>query len=68
MDFGNDWEEPMQIELLDGSVQNRAKLRVLADDFRLLDREDVQEAIKTCKDYSEGQHKIMGIYDKVYMS
>ena len=58
----------MQIEFLDGSVQNRVKLRILADDFRLLDREDVQEAIKTCKDYSEGQHKIMGIYDKVYMS
>lgn len=58
----------MQIELLDGSVQNRAKLRILADDFGLLDREDVQEAIVTCKDYSEGQCKIMGIYDKVYMS
>lgn len=57
----------MQIELSDGSIQNRPKLRMLADDFGLLDREEVQKAIKTCKDYSDGQYKIMRIYDNVYM-
>lgn len=48
--------------------QEKKELRVLADDFRLLDRKDVQEIIETCESYAEGQRKIMRIYMAVYMS
>jgi len=47
-------------------VESR-ELKVLADDFCLLDREDVQEVIMSCRSYREGQQAIMKIYDKVYM-
>lgn len=45
----------------------KKELRVLADDFRLLDRADVQEVIKTCRSYEEGQREIMRIYTAVYL-
>jgi len=47
--------------------QEKKELRVLADDFRLLDRADVQEIIENCTSYAEGQRKIMRIYTAVYM-
>lgn len=47
--------------------QEKRNLRTLARDFGLLDREDVQEIIDTCKSYSEGQQYIMRVYDVVYM-
>lgn len=46
---------------------DKKELKTLADDFGLLYRKDVQEAIKNSKSYSEGQQKIMRIYTKVYM-
>lgn len=49
------------------SKQDKKDLKILADDFKLLHREDVQEIIGTCKSYAEGQRKIMGIYTAVYM-
>lgn len=47
--------------------QEKKELKILADDFRLLDRPDVQEIINTCKSYAEGQRKIMRIYTAVYL-
>lgn len=47
--------------------QEKKELKVLADDFGLLGREDVQEIIETCKSYSEGQRAIMRVYEKVYI-
>ncbi len=47
--------------------QEKKELRVLADDFGLLHRADVQEIIKNCKSYAEGQRKIMRVYEAVYM-
>jgi len=47
------------------SVQK--ELMIFADDFRLLHRKDVQEIIETCKSYSEGQQKIMRVYETVYL-
>lgn len=47
--------------------QDMKDLMELAEDFKLLEREDVQEIIENCKSYVEGQRKIMGVYDKVYM-
>lgn len=47
--------------------QDMKDLMELAEDFKLLEREDVQEIIENCKSYAEGQRKIMGVYDKVYM-
>jgi len=49
------------------SKQERKDLKILADDFRLLDRADVQEIIKNCKSYAEGQQRIMRVYTSVYM-
>lgn len=43
------------------------ELMVLADDFGLLHREDVQEFIENCKTYEEGHKKIMKVYEEVYM-
>ncbi len=40
-------------------------LETLADDFGLLQRNDVQEIIQNCKTYAEGQRKIMRVYTKV---
>ncbi len=42
-------------------------LETLADDFDLLQRNDVQEIIQNCKNYAEGQRKIMRVYTKVYL-
>lgn len=33
---------------------DQKELRVLADDFGLLQRKDVQKIIETCKSYAEG--------------
>lgn len=49
------------------STQDRKELQVLADDFRLSHRKDVQEIIQSCKSYSEGQQKIMRVYSAVYL-
>ena len=49
------------------SKQDKKDLRRLADDFGLLYRRDIQEIIKNCKSYAEGQQKIMRIYTAVYM-
>lgn len=49
------------------SKQDRKDLKVLADDFGLLQREDIQEIIENCKSYREGQQKIMKIYTAVYL-
>ncbi len=49
------------------SKQDKKDLKVLADDFCILNRKDVQEIINTCKSYVEGQQKIMRIYETVYM-
>lgn len=42
-------------------------LETLADDFGLLQKNDVQEIIQNCKTYAEGQRKIMRVYTKVYL-
>lgn len=47
--------------------QDKRELQVLADDFYLSERKDVQKVIETCKDYADGHDKIMMIYDKVYL-
>lgn len=49
------------------SKQDKKDLKILADDFGLLYREDVQDIIETCKSYSEGQQKIMRVYTAVYL-
>lgn len=49
------------------SKQDRRDLKTLAGDFGLLHRKEVQEIIKSCKSYSEGQQKIMRVYTAVYM-
>lgn len=50
------------------SKQDRKDLKVLADDFGLLHRKEVQEIISTCKSYAEGQQKIMRVYTTVYLN
>lgn len=50
------------------SKQDRKDLKILADDFGLLYRGDVQDIIETCKSYSEGQQKIMRVYTTVYLN
>lgn len=47
--------------------KNKKELKVLADDFGLLYRKEVQEIIETCKSYAEGQQKIMRVYTAVYL-
>lgn len=49
------------------SKQDKKDLKILADDFGLLHREDVREIIETCKSYAEGQQKIMRVYTAVYL-
>lgn len=49
------------------SKQDKKDLQVLADDFRLSHRKDVQDIIQSCKSYSEGQQKIMRVYAAVYL-
>lgn len=48
-------------------ISAQKELMTLADDFGLLHREDVQDIIETCKNYAEGQQKIMKIYEAVNM-
>lgn len=43
------------------SSQDRKNLQVLASDFGLLHRQDVQDIIQSCKSYSEGQQKLMRV-------
>ena len=50
------------------SREEKRELKVLADDFCLLDRKDVQEIIMSCRNYAEGQREIMRIYDEVYLN
>lgn len=59
----------VQKELIKKTINNYEKkdLKVLADDFGLLHRADVQEIIANCKSYAEGQQKIMRVYTAVYM-
>lgn len=45
----------------------KKELRILAIDFGLFHRQDVKEIVTTCKNYNEGQRKILAIYNKVYM-
>ena len=47
--------------------QENKDLKVLADDFGLLHRADVQEIIETCRNYDEGQKELMKIYTIAYM-
>ena len=49
------------------SSQDKKDLQVLADDFRLLHRKDVQEIIQNSRSYAEGQQKIMRVYTAVYL-
>lgn len=49
------------------SRQDRKDLQVLADDFGLLHRKDVQDIIQSCRSYSEGQQKLMRVYRAVYL-
>lgn len=47
--------------------QDKKDLKILADDFGLLHRKEVQEIIASCNSYAEGQRKIMKVYTAVYM-
>lgn len=49
------------------SSQDKKDLRVLASDFGLLHRQDVQDIIQNSRSYSEGQQKIMRVYTTVYL-
>lgn len=46
----------------------KKELRMLAKDFCLLDRQEVQDAIVNCQNYEDGRRKIMKIYETVYMN
>jgi len=47
---------------------DKKELKILADDFGLLGREEAQEIIETCTSYQDGWRKIMELYNTVYMS
>lgn len=47
--------------------EDKRELKVLADDFGLLERKDIQNIINSCVTYNEGQEKILSVYDQVYM-
>lgn len=49
------------------SIQDRKELQVLADDFGLLSRKDVQDIIQNCRSYYDGQQKILRVYSAVYL-
>lgn len=49
------------------SNQDRKELQVLADDFGLLSRKDIQDIIQNCRSYSDGQQKILRVYSAVYL-
>lgn len=46
----------------------KKELRMLAKDFCLLDRPEVQEAIVNCMNYEDGRRKIMKAYEVAYMN
>lgn len=46
----------------------KKELKILARDFGLLDRPEVQEAIEDCQNYDDGRRKLMKIYETVYMN
>lgn len=45
----------------------KKELKILARDFGLLDRPEVQDAIENCIDYEQGRRRLMKIYETVYM-
>ena len=45
----------------------RKELKVLADDFGLWGRKDIQKIIESCSTYDEGHRKILSVYNQVYM-
>lgn len=45
----------------------KKELKVLAGDFFLLDRPEVQEAIVNSQNYEDGRRKIMKVYEMAYM-
>lgn len=47
--------------------EERRELKVLADDFGLWERKDIQKIIESCATYDEGQRKILSVYNQVYM-
>lgn len=47
--------------------QDVKDLKTLARDFGLLHKEEVQKILETCKDYADGQRKIMQVYEMVYL-
>lgn len=47
--------------------KERKDLKVLADDFCLLHKTEVQEIIENCKSYEEGRHGIMKVYEELYL-
>lgn len=47
--------------------QDVKDLKTLARDFGLLHKEEVQKILETCKDYADGQRKIMSVYEMVYL-
>ena len=49
------------------SSQDKKDLQVLADDFGLSCRKEIQDIIQICKSYSEGQQKILRVYSTVYL-
>lgn len=49
------------------SKQDRKDLKILADDFGLIGRKDVQRLIECCNSYAEGHRAILRIYNQVYM-
>lgn len=48
-------------------IAAQKELMTLADDFCLLHREDVKKIIETCRNYDEGQQKIMQVYTEAYL-
>lgn len=49
------------------STQDKKDLQVLAYDFGLLHRKDIQDIIQNSRSYSEGHQKIMRVYTAVYL-
>lgn len=47
--------------------QDKKELKVLAEDFGLLEWGNIQEMIEECTNYEEGQRAIMRAYDQAYM-
>ncbi|WP_185967618.1 hypothetical protein [Clostridium sp. HBUAS56010] len=45
----------------------KKELKTLASDFRVIHREEVQEAIRNCQNYDDGRRKILKVYEMVYL-